>query len=223
MISNRKLARIGELSFMNAVRLHKDAIILYKKRSFASAYFLSVLAIEELGRVHMIEKALSLDGGLGEYEQQFLRVLYDHSMKQGYFYNNSFFHSWFDGTAKHKAFIESISKGSLEKAKQESVYVGLPKNRKEVDTTGRLSNPFKVSEKKASKQITIVSDEILVLAFGHIYQVHGIDNPMVTQHFTRQFFNQIQKLWDLKSIKARSHFKKVVAKFIKEDKPLKIT
>lgn len=223
MISNRKLARIGELSFQNAVRLHKDAILLYKKGSFASAYFLSVLAVEELGKVHMIEKGLAWDDGLGDYDQEFLRILYDHSMKQSYFYNNSYFHSWFDGTVKHKAFIESIGNGGLEKIKQNSVYVGLPKNRKLIDIKGRLSNPFKVNEKKASQQITVVSDEILSLAFGHIYQIYGIDNPLVTQYFTRSFFNKMQKLWTIKSPKAKNHFNKVVAKFIKEDKPLKIT
>lgn len=222
MISNKKLARIGELSFKNAIRLHKDSILLYKKGSFASAYFLSVLAMEELGRVHMIEKT-SLNPLVEEWEQPFLKMLYDHSMKQGYFYTHSYFYSWFDGSAKHKAFIESIGKGGLERTKQESVYVGLPRSKKTVDTKGRLSNPLKVTEKKASDQITIISDEILSRAFGHIYQIYGIDNPLVTQYFTRSFFNQTQKLWSLKSTKARNHFKKIVSKFIKEDKPLKIS
>ncbi len=223
MISNRKLARIGELSFNNAIRLHKDSILLYKKGSFASAYFLSVLAVEELGKVHMIEKGLGCDDGLGDFDQEFLRILYDHSMKQGYFYNNAYFHSWFDGSAKHKAFVESVWKGALEKTKQNSVYVGLPKTRKLIDTKGRLSNPLKVDSKKTSKQITMVNDEILSLAFGHIYKIYGIDNPLVTQYFTRSFFNQIQKQWTLKSSKAKNHFRKVVAKFIKEVKPLKVT
>lgn len=222
MISNRKLARIGELSFKNGFRLHRDSVLLYKKGSFASAYFLSVLAMEELGRVHMIEKT-SLNPLAEEWEQPFLRMLYDHSAKQGYFYTHSYFYNWFDGTAKHKAFLESIGKGGLEKTKQESVYVGLPRSRKLVDTKGRLSDPLKITAKKASDQITVISDEILSMAFGHIYQIYGIDNPLVTQHFTRSFFHQAQNLWNLKSVRARKHFKKVVTKFIKEDKPLKIT
>ncbi len=222
MITKKKLEKIGELSFKNAVRLHTDSAILYKKGSFASAYFLSVLAIEELGKVHMIEKALGWDDSLGEYEQEILNKLYDHSTKQGYFYHNSYFKNWFDGTAKHKAFLDSISKGELEKTKQNSVYVGLPKNRRVVDTVGKLSSPFKVTDKKASEQITIVSDEILSLTVGHIYEIYGVDNPQLTQHLTRGFFSQMQKLWNPKSKKARKHFNTVVSKFIKENKPLKI-
>lgn len=222
MISNRKLERIGELSFKNAMRLHKDSILLYKKGSFASAYFLSVLAMEELGRVHMIEKTF-LNPLLEEWEQTFLKILYNHSMKQGYFYSHSYFNDWFGGNAKHKSFIESIEKGGLEKTKQESVYVGLPRNNKLVDTKGRLSNPLKFTDKKASKQITIVNDEILSLAFGHIYEIYGIDNDLITQNFTRSFFNKMQKLWNQKSSKARKHFKKIVKEFIKENRPLKIT
>ena len=59
-IGNKKLEKIGELSFHNAIRLHKDSVYLYKKKSFASAYFLSVLAIEEVGRVHMVEDRKSV-------------------------------------------------------------------------------------------------------------------------------------------------------------------
>ena len=222
MISRKKLEKIGELSFKNAVRLHKDAIILYKKKSFASSYFLSVLALEEMGKVHIVEKMLSWEGDLEEYEQKFLELLYDHSKKQGYFYNNSYFNDWISGKPKHRSFVESVWKGSLEKEKHKSVYVGLPKDKKVIDTKGRLSNPMKIDAKKASKQITLVSDEILSLAFGHIYQIYGIDNEQVTKHFTRSFFNQMQKLWSIKSLKAKRHFKKVVQRFIKEDKPLNI-
>jgi AbiV family abortive infection protein len=221
-MTRKKIEKIGELSFKNAVRLHKDAVILYKKSSFASAYFLSVLALEEIGKVHIVEKMLSWEGDLGEYEQEFLIMLYDHTKKQGYFYNNSYFNDWISGNSKHRSFVEGVWKGLLEKEKHKSVYVGLPKDKRMIDAKGRLTNPMKVDAKKASKQLTLVSDEILSLAFGHIYQIYGIDNEQVTKHFTRSFFNQMQKLWSIKSLKAKRHFKKVVQHFIKEDKPLHI-
>lgn len=222
MISNKKLMRIGELSFKNAIRLHKDSITLYKKKSFAGAYFLSILAMEEFGKIHMIEKGIGWDDGLGDFDQEFLKMLYSHVGKQCYFYHNSYFKSWSDGNLKHKAYIESVGKGKLEKIKHSSVYVGLPRTHKIIDTKGRLSNPFKITDKTTFKQITIISDEILSLSFGHIYQIYGIDNEMITKLFTRSFFNEMQKLWPHKSLKAKNHFKKVVKKFIKEDKPLKI-
>jgi len=56
-------ATAGELSgfkqeaFRNAVRLFRDACILYSHKSYPSGYGLGVLAYEELGKVHAIDRA----------------------------------------------------------------------------------------------------------------------------------------------------------------------
>ncbi len=221
-ISSKKLEKIGELSFHNAVRLHKDSIHLHKKKSFASAYFLSILALEEIGKVHMVEKGLHWDDGLGELEQDFLNMFYSHLGKQSYFFHNSYFNNWSEHGDTHKRFLEGVSKGKLESVKQNSVYVGLPKKGKKVNIKGRLSNPLKISEAKAFKQITLMSDEILSLSFGYIYEIYGIDNELIIRHFTRAFFNRVQKIWPFKSLKAKRYFEKTVKKLKKTYKPLNI-
>ncbi len=87
----------------------------------------------------------------------------------------------------------------------------------------RLTNPLKINAKTSFNQITIINDEILSLSFGKIYQIYGIENEMVTKFFTRGFFNEMQRSWPHKSIKAERYFKRVVKEFIKENKPLKIS
>ena len=47
---------MARLSFENALRLHRDSILLYNNKSFISAYLLSVLAQEEIGKAFLLEE-----------------------------------------------------------------------------------------------------------------------------------------------------------------------
>jgi AbiV family abortive infection protein len=44
----RKLQHIAGLALQNGIRLHFDSIVLLKNKSYPSALFLSVIAMEEI-------------------------------------------------------------------------------------------------------------------------------------------------------------------------------
>ena len=54
-VNLRKIDRMAVLAFKNSLRLHEDAIILFNKHRFPSAYTLSVLSLEELGKYFSLE------------------------------------------------------------------------------------------------------------------------------------------------------------------------
>lgn len=51
----RKFDRMAGLAFENAIRLHIDAMILFRERSYPTAFALSILAMEELAKADLIE------------------------------------------------------------------------------------------------------------------------------------------------------------------------
>ena len=128
-ISLNKLDKMAGLSFENGLRLHFDSILLFESKSYPSAYFLSVLAMEEIGKAFLIEDFLwhSLCGGRmeSEREEKFLELIYFHTAKQSSFAQN------FDSPIATNRFFKSLYKGELEILKQNSVYVGLVRNKKE--------------------------------------------------------------------------------------------
>jgi len=51
----RKIQRIANASFKNAVRLHEDAVLLFNRGSIPSALLMSALSMEEIGKYFMFE------------------------------------------------------------------------------------------------------------------------------------------------------------------------
>jgi AbiV family abortive infection protein len=50
----KKFERMCILAFSNALRLHSDSVLLFKHKSYASAYAISILALEETGKYHLL-------------------------------------------------------------------------------------------------------------------------------------------------------------------------
>lgn len=68
-INLRKIDKMAGLSFENGLRLHFDSIVLFNSKSSPSAFFLSVLAIEEIGKSFLLTDFLfhsRIDGRMGE-------------------------------------------------------------------------------------------------------------------------------------------------------------
>jgi AbiV family abortive infection protein len=84
------------LCYKNAIRLHQDSILLFKRKSYPSANALSIIAIEEMGKYQSLSDALFygyFEGGSDEaFIVDFLSETYDHRLKQRVFLN----HSWLD-------------------------------------------------------------------------------------------------------------------------------
>ena len=81
-----KIARMAGLAFQNALRLHFDAIRLYKIPSFASALALSVLSMEELAKANALEDiawhALIDNAPISDGWNISRKYFYDHKSKQ---------------------------------------------------------------------------------------------------------------------------------------------
>lgn len=92
MLNLKKLEKISYLAFNNALRLHHDSIYLFNDDRYPSAYFLSVLAQEELGKMSIIDDFnwhSRVDGRMPKFEEEWLKLLYKHSYKQTAFIRHS--------------------------------------------------------------------------------------------------------------------------------------
>jgi hypothetical protein len=110
----------------------------------------------------------------------------------------------FDFSPKLVRFIESKK---LEHKKQQSVYVGLERVGRRVDTTSRISTPMRIKERDARQIISLVNQEfvdifnLIALNDGYfgIFELDAVINP--NEH-------QFIFAWPHKSgLKAR-HFRK---------------
>ena len=203
-ISLVKIDKMSGLSFENGLRLHFDSILLFRNQSYPSAYFLSVLAVEEIGKAFLLEDFLwhsIVDGRMEqESEARFLDRVFSHRFKQSSF-------------ARHlevmgrSSFFRSLYGGELETLKQRSVYVGLPRHRKSIDLKGRINNPLKVGQVKAQKQITDVNDCLLDFTLGVIKQVYIVDSPSVEDSLNERLLSQLRSQWSLIGRRTRARLK----------------
>ena len=205
-IDLNKVDKMAGLSFENGLRLHFDSILLFKNQSYPSAYFLSVLAIEEIGKAFLLGDFLwhSLcDGRMEqEWEQRILERVFSHRFKQ------SSFARVFDLIAK-SGFVKSLYHGELETVKQNSVYVGLARDKRKINLKGRINNPLKIGRMKAQKQITNVNDCLLEFTLGVMKQVYGVDSPCVEDLLHKRLLSQLKDQWPLIGRKTKIRLKKL--------------
>lgn len=196
MVRKYKLAKMEVLAFRNGIRLHQDAISLFRLRSYPTAYFLSILSLEEFGKADALSHFLFYwsESPLTEKElQDWFLELYKHPFKQKAFYRGRL-------TMSSLKRLESEWKkiGMIEMLKQNSAYVGLPKNNRLVNLKGKINNPFKVKKEKAEKQITVINDYLIELTLGQIHKHLGIDNEGVQKLLNRKFLSKLYGRWESK-------------------------
>ena len=193
------------LTFRNALRLHMDSIKLFKTHSYPSSFVLSVLDLEELGKAHLLGDFVFYWGRdtrvKPEEEKKWFHLIYRHTVKQGAFHRNTVYEL-------PKPFERQVFDGSLERLKQEAVYVGF-ENRENVK--GRLRTPFSVTRKKAEYQITMVNDHLLAFCLGVPKGVYGWDNPMVESQLNAKLFNKLTGVWSRRRPKTDKLFKKLMS------------
>lgn len=205
-INLNKVDKMAGLSFENGLRLHFDSILLFENKSYSSAYFLSVLAIEEIGKAFLIEDFLwhSLcDGRMEkEWEEKFLERIYFHTAKQGSFARNIL-------PISTNRFFESLYKGELEILKQNSVYVGLARNKRKINLKSRINNPLKIDQLKAQKQITNVNDCLLHFTLGVMKQVCSVDSSCIENLLNKRLLAKLRGKWSLVGSKTKTRLKKL--------------
>ncbi len=173
----RKVRSVAKASFRNAVRLHEDAVLLYKEDRIPSSFYTSVLSIEEIGKYFMHEEVLWHNRTSEHWPlqdiQEFLRGTYSHVQKQGWFAHQAGY------PFSTNPLLKLLDKGRLEQLKQKATYVGLPRQGKNIDFNGRLNTPFRTSKKRTESQITFVNDFVLELALGIRKGTMGLDIPEI--------------------------------------------
>lgn len=152
-ISRRKLEGLEYECYQNALRLHFDSVLLAKEHSFASAFAISVIASEELGKGFGIEE-ISFQAGLGRRlgneDKQFLRALLsDHKLKQGWFASHLI------GIFGWKSALKRYQ--TIQVAKNNAIYVGVKRG------NHQIIRPFLISASKAKQQIRTVNLALITL------------------------------------------------------------
>jgi len=192
-VNLRKIERMAYLSLKNGLRLHADSILLYKNKRYPTAFFLSILALEEIGKFFLIEHFWGLSKFEGrmeeEWERKFIESIYFHRRKQNVFAHHLF------GPLPKAAFARQLFDGSAETAKQNSVYVGLPKSGRTICLKGKIINPIKIGQDRAKRQITSVNDKILELILSVVKDVWSVETELAQRMINSTLYYKIRKQW----------------------------
>jgi AbiV family abortive infection protein len=189
-----KMSRAASASFLNAVRLHDDAILLYDNGRVPSALHASVLSIEELGKFMIYEDMYWHNRIEGEWEekqiQASLKSTYSHKTKQKWFAGQGF------EQQVAKPLLRIFQSGLLDEVKQRATYVGFPRDRSRVHYEKRLQTPFGTSKKLTEEYITVVNDFLITMALGTRKGAYVVDIPQVASSLMEPSFElHLSEAW----------------------------
>jgi AbiV family abortive infection protein len=158
-ITKYKLVKLATESLKNSLRLHFDSVLLFNSGSFASAFQLSVLSLEEFAKgkwvEHYVWTSETNDGYPDrEFEQEWLKLLYRHPEKQWAFIAREVF-------VYSPKFADFIKAKRLEERKQAATYVGLSRVGGVVNVRSRLSTPTRIKRREAAQMISLLNSEFL--------------------------------------------------------------
>lgn len=210
------MQELAILSLQNSLRLHCDSYILYQHKSFPSAYFMSVMALEELGKMKILNILAYLAIIYEENELQkdiifsWFKKIYSHTNKQhnsinyGAFYEtvikpNSFLKSFF-----HEEFVDKesipqryqhILKARYDSKKQSAMYVGIEEDS---DSYYYATNPVEeITKSLALNQIAIVQEllmeDILSVKKDGYYYDSRLLTYYILKHGTR-IYNKLKSM-----------------------------
>ncbi len=211
MISIKKIEKLTGVIFKNAIRLHIDSIYLFFKKSLSSAFQLSILSQEEIGKTLFLEEVVyqarpNHDDEIDEpeYEKMINNIFLSHTRKQQWFSSRAAEDMrFFFKNKKFPKFVQEINNGILEIKKQNATYVGLNKKGNVIDWKSRIIIP-KITEKETKKHISRVNDFIVNLAEGCRRGTHSVDTDSVDAILTVRLARELEQLWPYKSLfKAR--------------------
>lgn len=184
-INRHKIERLQLLAFINSLRLHYDAYKLFKLKSYPSAYFLSILSQEELGKTLYIEYifwyAFTENTDYSTMEK-FFKGLYSHKLKQAY--------SIRDYYPKYKALMEKIDTGMLDKEKQNAIYVGLYNQK----LSGKIIAPTTIRKDRVVKQINFVKKLYIEIINLKLDQKDYWDSQILNDYCNKKLLMHISNM-----------------------------
>jgi len=213
-----KIDWLSLAAFNNAVRLHGDALALYKQGRYPSSFQLSVLSQEEIGKAHIASKfvytskSMMADGHkfTPQEEKDFLELMYKHPIKQGYFLSTSSPGMNMLFRSKGRKIYKSVFEGKTEVEKQNATYVSLQKKNKKLNVNGRVLQP-NVSRSKAEQQITIVNDYLIEACIGHIFASQDFEISNIKRVLNRRLLKELKRDWRYSSIGTREYVRNSLA------------
>ena len=191
-----KFDRLAGNSFENALRLHFDSIHLFRIKSYASALALSILAMEEIAKSHLIEDLVwhaRIDGTpLDLSWNSTQKMLHSHRIKQMVFANRRFIPKWDKkkGKFSENEFWKLAESKQLDTLKQNALYVGLIDKDKL-----RTNNPLSVSIKTPQKYISVVNDYLIDLVVGVLHDTYRIDSESICGAITKPLLRRLIRVW----------------------------
>jgi|GEM_PF-1384720 len=204
--SVNKINRLAGVCFENSLRLHLDAIRLYKYKSYASALALSILAMEELSKAYIFEDiawhavvdGVPIDSSLVISKS----ILQSHKIKHKVFTNRVFSLGRIGRNnnieRKGNVFWKTVQSDRLERLKQQALYADLTfKDRKGVQ---RISNPAAIKHESPKKIITIINDYLIDLAVGILGDWYVIDSEFIAAQIHRSLLRKLIKTWPYRGL-----------------------
>ena len=206
-IPNDKLEKMQFLAFENCLKVHQDSIILFKSGTYSSAYFLSIIALEEMGIVLWIDETIfhTRVSDMDRSGQEFyLKSIFNHTRKQGIFAHTL-------GLNLPKSFLRLIKDKTLDSKKQNSLYIGLPKKGKDINWNGKIIIPKATSKTVVHKQITLLNDVLLELILGCIKRTTKIEGELLFNAMDRKMYYRLMFNWEHMSRKTNARLKALEA------------
>lgn len=203
MRNQQKAARLAAAAFQNACRLHRDSVLLYRHGRYPSAFQLSVLAQEEVGKTFRLEEFI-FRVRVGEHDPdeawpELLGDLLSHRQKQSWFTRQEFDRVFPRGAGTSRVYrlMDDALTGRLERRKQDATLVGLSRDhRGKVDPRGRILRPdARIGERHAAEQLTRVGDVLAWLVEGYRRGVLVMDTADVEECLTRALESELHELW----------------------------
>lgn len=204
---NEPKLRSAEIeAFKNGLRLHFDAIKLFKAGAYPSAYFLSVIALEEFGKQRLMDEILiryiehrdefndakDFDSFCNMYE----KYLLNHSLKQGFSVRDDF--PFINGSNRmqkgylYQMFSTKQGRKKIDEWKMRAIYVGFERN----SLKGKIQTPIRfISKKRAMDQITAVNDYLINFI---IFIRNGrwfLDNEGLMRYLNRSLLKKLLGAW----------------------------
>jgi AbiV family abortive infection protein len=155
ILSKPKLKKLATMALANSIELHLDSIILFRERRYSSAFYFSVIAMEEMAKAKHLEHYFFYYTQNPDYdfEQKFLLHLHNHSFKQKMFIGR-------DLEYYSPKYYDLVEKKGLDNKKMTALYVGLDRKGNTVNTRSRVSIPDRIKLKDAKQQISVFNTEL---------------------------------------------------------------
>lgn len=209
ILSQENIEYMASLAFINGLRIHNDSIVLFNNKSYSTSYFLSVLAIEELGKVQLLDD-LYYHNNIDDYEtsldeeKRFLKQIYNHRTKQSYFLQNTVSFN------NHNEVYKEIEIGAMEILKQNSLYVGLHKLDKKIVFSKNIINPSKHNKNKTRDLITLVNDQLIIDCYMVTHEFGGYDIESINIHLNSKLLKELEWTWPIKSENAKKRISELL-------------